>query len=73
MRCYNAAVMLRIVLCATIVVTAISVAVIGIARYFALQHEERSAVDGLLIASAVVVVVSLLMAAFIFRALRQRE
>ena len=62
--------MLRIILCASIIVTAISAAVIGIARYSALEREQRSAADGLLIVSAVVVLGSLVMAAIIFRALR---
>ena len=61
---------MRIILCASIIVTAISAAVIGIARYSALEREQRSAADGLLIVSAVVVLGSLVMAAIIFRALR---
>ena len=62
--------MLRAVLCASILITAMSVAAIGIARYSTLQNEQRSLVDGLLIASAIVVLISLIMAGFIFRLLR---
>ena len=62
--------MLRAVLCASIVVTALAVAAIGIARYSTLENEQRSLADGLLIVSAIVVLVDLIMAGFIFRALR---
>jgi hypothetical protein len=62
--------MLRIIFCASIVVTAIAAAVVCAIGYSAVQGEQRSLADGLLIVSAVVVLGSLVMAAVIFRALR---
>jgi len=60
------------ILCTSIVVTAIAAVLVGIVRYSTLQGEQRSAADGLLIVSIVVAVGGLITAAVIFRALRPR-